>query len=192
MENQQLQRLKLVNQDTVLSLVNRVISRDDHAAFARLVQIHQNLIRHFLRRLTAGDHATAEDLSQETFLLAYRKIRQFKGKGSFSAWLHTIAYRLFLKQIKPVQVVSFDAELHSQATGSNPNDADLEAERLMQILNQKERAVITLSCAAGMSHGEIQAVTQLPLGTIKSLIQRGRQKLLKHFAQPTKQQQVSS
>jgi RNA polymerase sigma-70 factor (ECF subfamily) len=175
-----------------LSLVNRVVSRDDHAAFARLVQMHQSLIRHFLRRLTAGDHAAAEDLSQETFLQAYRHIRQFKANGTFSAWLHTIAYRLFLKQIKPIQMVSFDADLHSQATGSNTNDADLEAERLMQILNQKERAVITLSCAAGMSHGEIQAVTELPLGTIKSLIQRGRQKLLRHLGQTPNQQQVSS
>lgn len=175
-----------------MSLVNRVVSQDDHAAFTRLVQMHQSLIRHFLRRLTAGDHAAAEDLSQETFLQAYRNIRQFKASGTFSAWLHTIAYRLFLKQIKPIQVVSFDAELHSTSTTSDPNDADLEAERLMRLLNQKERAVITLSCAVGMSHGEIQAVTALPLGTIKSLIQRGRQKLIKQLQQPPKQQQVSS
>jgi RNA polymerase sigma-70 factor (ECF subfamily) len=192
LETQQLQRLKLVNQDTVLSLVNRVVSQDDHAAFARLVQLHQSQIRHFLRRLTAGDHATADDLSQETFMLAYRNIRQYRAKGTFSAWLHTIAYRLFLKQIKPIQSVSFDAELHSEASQRNPVDADLEAERLMQVLNQKERVVITLSCAVGMSHGEIEAVTDFPLGTIKSLIQRAKSKLLRHLAQQPNQQQVNS
>lgn len=181
-----------MNQDTVLSLVNRVVSGDDHAAFARLVQIHQNLIRHFLRRLAAGDHATAEDLAQETFLLAYRKIHQYQSSGTFSAWLHTIAYRLFLRACQSVQTVSFDAEIHSAVQHRNPAEADFEAEQLMRLLTHKERAVITLSCAAGMSHGEIQAVTELPLGTIKSLIQRGKAKLRQHLQHPNPHQQVNS
>ncbi|WP_223788009.1 RNA polymerase sigma factor [Marinicella meishanensis] len=192
MESQQVRRLKLVNQDTVLSLVNRVVTRDDHAAFARLVQLHQGLIRHFLRRLAAGDHATAEDLAQETFLLAYRKIHQYQSTGTFSSWLHTIAYRLFLRGCQAVQTVSFDAEVHSAVLHRNPAEADLDAERLMRILNHKERAVITLSCAVGMSHGEIQTVTELPLGTIKSLIQRGKTKLRKHLQHPQSTQQVNS
>ena len=185
-----------MNQDTILSLVNRVVSDDDHTAFSRLVLIHQNLIRHFLRRLTAGNYPLAEDLAQDTFFLAYQKIHQFRSKGTFSAWLHTIAYRLFLKSINNIQTVTFDAELHHRTTDSTApihgNDADIYAEQLMSILNHKERVVITLSCAAGMSHSEIEAVTTMPLGSIKSLIQRAKSKIIKYAEQDPINQQVQS
>ncbi|TDR23301.1 RNA polymerase sigma factor [Marinicella litoralis] len=181
-----------MNQDTVLSLVNRVVCSNDHTAFERLLKMHQSQIRHFLRRLTAGNHAWADDLSQDTFLLAYQKIHQYRSKGSFSAWLHTIAYRLFLKSIDKVQMVCFDSELHAQNTEKNTLGDDIYAEQLMQILNPKERVVITLSCAAGMSHREIQAVTQMPLGSIKSLIQRAKSKIIKYAEQDTNKQQVQS
>ncbi len=196
MESQQIRKLKLVNQDSILSLVNRVVSKDDHTAFSRLVQIHQSVIRHFLRRLTAGNHTLAEDLAQETFLLAYQKIHQFRSKGTFSAWLHTIAYRLFLRAVDNVQMVAFDPELHHKTETTPPtmapSDADIYAEQLMSVLNHKERVVITLSCSAGMSHGEIEAVTQLPLGSIKSLIQRGKQKILQFAQQDLNTQQAQT
>lgn len=184
--------MKLVNQDTVWSLVNRVVSQDDHTAFSRLVTMHQSLIRHFLRRLTAGNHALADDLSQETFLLAYQKIHQYRSKGSFSAWLHTIAYRLFLKSLQPVQTICFDADLHAPVVLNTAVDADIYAEQLMRLLKPKERVVITLSCAAGMSHSEIQQITQLPLGSIKSLINRGKAKIKQHASQSQPAQQVQS
>jgi RNA polymerase sigma-70 factor (ECF subfamily) len=181
-----------VNQERVLSLVNRVVTQVDHMAFSRLVEIHQSLIRHFLRRLTAGNHAQADDLSQECFLLAYQKIHQYKSSGSFSAWLHTIAYRLFLKSIEKVQTICFDAELHAQQTSDGGNDADIYPEQLMAMLNPKERVVITFSCAAGMSHSEIHDVTQLPLGTIKSLIQRAKLKIMKSVNTEQTKLQVKS
>ncbi len=181
-----------MNQDTVLSLVNRVVTSNDHAAFARLLTMHQSQIRHFLRRLTAGNHALADDLSQETFLLAYQKIHQYTSKGSFSAWLHTIAYRLFLKSIDKVQTVCFDVELHAQNTHADAIDADIYAEQLMQVLNPKERVVMTLSCAVGMSHSEIQTVTKMPLGSIKSMIQRAKSKILKFAEQDPIKQQVQT
>ncbi|MCB1582784.1 MAG: RNA polymerase sigma factor [Marinicella sp.] len=192
MENQQIRRLKLVNQERVLSLVNRVVSADDHTAFARLVQSHQSLIRHFLRRLTAGDRAKADDLSQECFLLAYQKIHQYNSSGSFSGWLHTIAYRLFLKSIDKVESICFDADFHAEKTAQDSMDADIYAEQLMALLNHKERAVMTLSCAAGMSHAEIQQITKLPLGTIKSLIQRGKSKIIQAVESEQIKQQVQS
>ena len=181
-----------MNQESILSLVNRVVGADDHTAFTRLVNLHQSVIRHFLRRLTAGNHALADDLAQDTFLLAYQKIHQFSSTGSFSAWLHTIAYRLFLKSIDQLQTVCFDVELHAQNLQTDAIDADIYAEQLMKILNPKERVVITLSCAVGMSHPEIQAVTQLPLGTVKSLIQRAKGKIRKFADQDPTIQQVQS
>ena len=80
-----------------LELATRVAGSDDQAAFQQLVERHQAPIRGFLRRLLAGDHSTADDLAQETFLIAYRKIPGWKASGTLSSWLHTIAYRQFLQ-----------------------------------------------------------------------------------------------
>jgi len=80
-----------------MELVTLVTSSDDQAAFQLLVERHQGAIRGFLRRLAAGDYGTADDLAQETFLMAYRKMHTFKSTGSFLSWLHTIAYRQFLQ-----------------------------------------------------------------------------------------------
>ena len=74
-------------------LVTRVTGSDDQAAFQLLVERHQAAIRGFLRRLTGGDHGTADALAQETFLLAYRKLHTLKAGSSLVSWLHTIAYR---------------------------------------------------------------------------------------------------
>lgn len=79
-----------------------------------------------------------------------------------------------------------------QHTQADAIDADIYAEQLMQILNPKERVVITLSFAAGMSHCEIQAVTKIPLGSIKSLIQKAKSKILKFAEQDSIKQQLQS
>jgi RNA polymerase sigma factor (sigma-70 family) len=69
--------------------------QEDHDAFAELVRRYQSPLRAWLRRLTDGDAARADDLAQETFLRAYRRLRSFRGKGKFSAWLFGIAYNGF-------------------------------------------------------------------------------------------------
>jgi len=121
---------------------------------------------------------TADDLAQETFLLAYRKIHTFRSTGSFSSWLHTIAYRQFLVMVKR------QARFPPHPNPPDPShdsrkqiEAEIMAQKLMGLLSPRERAVVTLSFAEGMSHGEISAITGMPLGTIKSQIQRGKQKM---------------
>ena len=70
-------------------LATQVAGSGHSRAFQELVERHEAKVRAFLRRLAAGDHALADDLAQETFLLAFRKIASWKGQGSFSSWLHT-------------------------------------------------------------------------------------------------------
>ena len=79
------------------SLIVRARSGTDNQAFGRLVAIYQSPIRGFLRRLAAGDEALADDLAQDTFLTAYRRISSFRGEGSFQGWLFRIAYTSFLQ-----------------------------------------------------------------------------------------------
>lgn len=68
----------------------------DTASFGALVREHQSALRGFLRRLTRGDHALADDLAQETFLEAHRKLAQFRGDSAFAPWLYAIAWSRFL------------------------------------------------------------------------------------------------
>jgi len=79
------------------SLVARVLLGDDRRAFEQLVRRHQGMVRAQLCRLLHGDQAAADDLAQETFLLAWRKLDQFRSEARFSTWLHRIAYACFLQ-----------------------------------------------------------------------------------------------
>lgn len=159
-------------------LVARVTGSDDQAAFQLLVERHQSAIRGFLRRLTAGDHGTADDLAQDTFLQAYRKLHTLKTGGSLVSWLHSIAYRQFLqhgRKHKRQQVMAEPPDSGHDPRGAV--DAQILLPRLMGLVSERERACLTLAYAAGMSHAEIMEITGLPIGTVKSHITRGKQKL---------------
>ena len=159
-------------------LAARVAGSDDQAAFQSLVERHQAAIRGFLRRLLSGDHGTADDLAQETFLLAYRKMPSWRASGSLSSWLHAIAYRQFLGFMRKHGRQQVMAE--PPDGGFDPAsavDAEILVPRLMRLVSAEERACLTLAYASGMSHPEIVEVTGLPLGTVKSHISRGRQKI---------------
>jgi len=161
-------------------LIARVISSGDQHAFATLIKKYQGAIRQFLRRLTAGDQATADDIAQEAFLRIYQNLDTFLGTSTFSTWAHKVAYNCFLKYKQKVyhqyEIEGFDfSVLEAQVEDI---EKDLIIERLMKCLDLAERICITLSVSAGMSHQEICVVTKFPLGTIKSHINRGKQKLM--------------
>ena len=158
-------------------LVARVTGSDDQAAFQLLVERHQAAVRGFLRRL-AGDHGTADDLAQDTFLIAYRKLHTLKAGAGLASWLHSIAYRQFLQHCRKFKRQQVMAE--PPQPGHDPRaavDAEILLPQLMGEVNDKERACLTLAYAAGMSHPEISAITDMPIGTVKSHINRGKQKL---------------
>lgn len=161
-----------------MELVARVSTSDDQAAFRLLVERHQGAIRGFLGRLLAGDHGTADDLAQDTFLLAYRKMHTLKSGNSLLSWLHSIAYRQFLQHSRKharQRVMSEPPEPHHDPRQAV--DAEILAPALMKQVNENERVCLTLAYAAGMSHPEIGEITGMPLGTVKSNITRGKQKL---------------
>ena len=72
---------------TDAQLIARALVADDRHAFAELVKRHQSSVRACLRKLTAGNHALADDLAQETFVLAWRNLKSFRQEARFSTWL---------------------------------------------------------------------------------------------------------
>ena len=77
-------------------LIARALVTDDRHAFAELVKRHQSTVRACLRKLTAGNHALADDLAQETFVLAWRNLKSFRQEAKFSTWLYRIATNCWL------------------------------------------------------------------------------------------------
>lgn len=155
----------------------RAASGDD-LAFGLLVRQHQGKVRSFLLRMTKSNHALADDLAQDTFLEAYRKIAQFRGDGTFQSWLYRIAYSRFLMEVRKRRPdnAELDDDLASPDTRA-ATDARLDLERAMQQLSPPERATLTLCYAMEFSNGEAAEVLNMPIGTVKSHVLRGREKL---------------
>jgi RNA polymerase sigma-70 factor (ECF subfamily) len=164
------------------SLLFRVQTTRDREAFAELVALNQSRLRLFLLRL-CRNHALADDIAQETFVTAYQRIGTFTGTGSFQGWLIRIAHRRFLlhlRQEKREQRVLSDLQ---QSTGPDahhyeaitPLQKDLE--RAFSSLTPGEAATITLCHSYGFSHQEVADILDTPLGTVKSQIRRGLEKL---------------
>ena len=159
-------------------LLTRRAAAGDNAAFGALVRQHQSKVRGFLRRLTRGNAALADDLAQETFFEAWRKIAQYRAEGTFSGWLCGIAWSRFLmdrrkRKEEPLE----DADETSSFDPGPAHAAKLDLEKAMARLTASERAALTLCYSLGHSHGEAAAILDLPLGTVKSHVLRGREKL---------------
>lgn len=154
----------------------RLAAAGDAAAFGLLVREHQSALRGYLRRLTRGNHALADDLAQETFLEAHRKIAQFQGHGSFTGWLYAIAWSRFLMETRKRKLEPLDEMDERVAPECDPG-LKLDLEKAMAMLRPPERSALTLCFALGMPHEEAAEVMKVPLGTLKSHVARGREKL---------------
>ena len=166
-------------------LVARVLVDDDHHAFAELVRNHQSAVRGLLRQLTRSDLALADDLAQETFLRAYKHIRSFRGEARFSTWLYRIAYNCFREDARRrKELVGINEEQWQAREDPQTVDPALRHD-LMQALNLlplPERTAVILCCQNGLSHDEAARVLEIPLGTVKTNVLRGREKLKRTLA----------
>ena len=177
---------------TDAQLIARVVVQDDRHAFSELVRRYQSIIRATLRRLTAGNHALADDLAQETFLLAYRNLKSFRQEARFSTWLHRIATNAFLADARKrkeellgdtVAEVADDDDAEMPAAGDATGDHTrasnlrMDLERAMGVLSEGERAAIVQCYHNDLSHEEAAYVLNCPVGTVKTHLLRGKQKL---------------
>ena len=173
-------------------LIARAQVKDDRHAFAELVRRHQSTVRACLRKLTAGNHALADDLAQETFILAWRNLRSFRQEARFSTWLYRIATNRWLADARKrkEELLGDRADdlpddetggvVPGDAMGSDPARATilkLDLERAMRALSEGERAAIVQCYHNDLTHEEAAYVLDLPVGTVKTHVLRGKQKL---------------
>ncbi len=155
----------------------REAAAGDVAAFNALARTHQSKVRGLLLRLTRGNHALADDLAQETFLEAWRGLANFRGDSAFATWLYRIAYSRFLMQARKRKDEPLGDWEGEAPSGEGASLARLDLERAMAKLSAAERAALTLCFALGLSNTEAAEALDMPLGTLKSHVLRGREKL---------------
>lgn len=166
---------------TDAELIARALVSDDHAAFGEVVRRHQSAVRHFLRHLSGGDAALADDLAQETFVDAWHGLARFGGHSSFSTWLLGIAHNHWRNARRKQRTIPLEPA-HLDTLGPVPSPAPLsdlrhDLDRAFLALSEEERTALHLCYQQSLSHSEIAEVLQWPLGTVKTHINRGKDKL---------------
>jgi RNA polymerase sigma-70 factor (ECF subfamily) len=153
----------------------------DDSAFTELVRRRQKRVRDMLRRL-CGNPALADDLAQKTFVEAWRGIRALRDPGAFGGWLKRVAVNAWLAEARRVPPpIDDDEDAFLAAVDPAPSPersaGGIDLERALARLGRAERLCVVLAHGEGMTHAEIAEATRLPLGTVKSHVLRGSEKL---------------
>lgn len=148
----------------------------DRRAFEELVRRHGSTVRALLRRMGASP-SVADDVGQDAFIAAFEQISDFRGEGAFAGWIRKIAARLYLRRMRKerrlVELVSDDTE----PAPDSGTDGRIDLDGAMKSLSSVEKVCVTLCYGAGVSHAEAAEALNLPLGTVKSHVKRGLDKL---------------
>ena len=167
-------------------LVARAVTSQDTAAFGELIRRHQSQVRNFLRKL-AGDYTLADDLAQDCFMHAWDKLQTYTGRGSFIGWLLKVAYTTFLqskrKSKRYAEILESAGQVADQESRTHtlPAEEVTDLDKFMAVLSEEERAIMVMSYACGLSHREISEATDMPVGSVKSVIFRGKEKIRNSF-----------
>ncbi len=118
---------------------------------------------------------------------AWDKLHTFHGGGSLAAWLLRVAYRQFLqfarhqkRQGEILEQFGQQSLVTGAAFAQDCHDSP-DLARMLAVLSEQQRLVMTLSYGYGMTHKEISTITELPVGTIKSHIRRSKLKIRDAF-----------
>lgn len=176
----------------------RRVARGDRRAAEELINRHQPAVRLFLRRLTGRDDL-ADDLAQETFVRVLENAHRYDPQYPMRTWLFTMARRLTINRARKSDSKVVSTEFEGMRSGE-ADPADLAAQRdqaadlkarlntALARLSEAQRCALVLVHQQGLSVEEAAAAMQMPVGTIKSHLHRGREvmrKLLSPELEPT-------
>ena len=183
------------------ALVNKRIKevlKGDQNAFAEIVELYQDKLYRVCFRMLGNKHE-AEDIAQEAFVRAFINIHTFDTNRKFSTWLYRIGTNLCIDRIRKKKPDYYlDAEvsgteglnMYSQIAVSEelPEEEVMKMEMQDRVqyeisrLPDKYRAVIVLKYMEDLPLQEISEILEMPLGTVKTRIHRGREALRKQLS----------
>jgi RNA polymerase sigma-70 factor (ECF subfamily) len=179
-------RLMPMRDDTDRRAVEARLVRDaqagDLAAFERLYRDNERKVFALCLRLSS-DGALAEELTQEVFVRAWRKLGSFRGESAFSSWLYPLTVNVALSERRSRRrrdmrlVATDDPARLERAPGAPRPEEGFDLERAMASLPPGARAVFVLHDVEGRTHDEIAAMLDLAPGTSKAQLFRARRLL---------------
>ena len=179
--------------DADVELIRRILDNDDESTFADLVDKYHKPV-HALAWRKTGDFHTAEDITQEVFLVVYQRLHTLKDPQLFSGWMYVITTRLCATWIRKnriktqpleeIEETMLQDDAYSQHVAeervktANQSHRDV-VKKLLAKLKESERTVMTLYYLGEMTVEEISRFLGVSAGTIKSRLQRARHRLQK-------------
>ena len=164
-------------------LVVRYLAGDPQA-FATLVERHQTRVFNVALRVL-GDRDEALDAAQDTFLMVVRKLSQFRGEAAFTTWLHRVTvnacYDILRKRRRQpmLRLIGDEDDSLPEMGPPVPDHADatvdsIDVARALQEIPEDYRIVLVLADVQDLPYEEIARVLDIPIGTVKSRVHRGR------------------
>ncbi|RDI37516.1 RNA polymerase sigma factor SigW [Falsibacillus pallidus] len=183
--------------DLIVNKRIKQVIKGDQNAFSEIVELYKDKVYQVCYRILGNRHE-AEDIAQEAFIRAYINIESFNQSRKFSTWLYRIATNLCIDRIRKKKP---DYYLDAEVSGTDgltmysqvAADVALPEEKLEKMelrdnvhkeilkLPQKYRTVIVLKYIEELSLNEISEILDLPLGTVKTRMHRGREALRKQL-----------
>lgn len=176
----------------------------DRDAFRQIVERHQDRVFRLLRRMLRVDRDSAADLTQEVFLRTWRGLPGFDGQAKFTTWLYRIATNVGVSDVRARrtlkrgrwtfsidQPIAGTDDMRIEPVGHERDPADrahhdeiaVAVRAAIDELPDDFRAAVVLRDLEGLSYEEIGDLLQLPPGTVRSKIHRGRLLLQKRLAE---------
>ena len=151
--------------------------------FSLLVNRHKNIVYSLVYRMVKPEE-DAEEIAQDTFIKAFKSIKQFKGNSKFSTWLYKIAYFTAINYLRkkkmltaPIDMSSFENDDKTAIENLNDSDQKHYIDLALEHLKPIERNLITLFYLQEFSNKDIQKITGLTQSNIKVSLMRSRKKL---------------
>jgi len=149
----------------------------DEAAFAAIVRRHERRVYNITYRML-GREEDARDATQDAFLSCYRKLSAFRGEAAFTTWLHRIAVNASYDLLRKRKGAPLSRE-EAPEPAPEPDHAEatttaIDVQRALLSVSLDYRAVLILHDVQGRPYEEVAEILQVPVGTVKSRLHRGR------------------
>jgi RNA polymerase sigma-70 factor (ECF subfamily) len=160
----------------------------DRSALDALLRRHYDRIWTLCRRL-AGNHADAEDATQEALIALARGLPSFDGRAAFTTWSYRVATNACLDELRrrsrrPVPSTTDDMVIVDRAPLPDHAGDRLDIDAALAQLPEEFRVAVVLRDLCDLEYAEIASLLDLPPGTVRSRIARGRAQLARHMGNP--------
>ena len=170
-----------INETEIIELMSSEKTREK--GVRSMMDAYQSRLYWHIRRLIV-DHDLAQDVLQDTFIKAYQNFHQFKQDSQLYTWLYRIAYNIFYDYIRSRKETNDLDAREVDATSSVEQDnlgQKMDVYQSLKTLKEIERTCITLFYMEDVSIEKIAGITGCPVGTEKSHLARGKEKLANYL-----------